>query len=233
MDAPKSTRNVETGSCLYNVNEVRARIKVCGTGHDVEGCSAAAQVVGRQGVGVAGYETFGPFTVPATQAPNDQRTLDMQASQVQEFWKEVESTVTGLSEACGCYIFAIRAGPGITPWYVGRSTTAFKRECFQPGKKVIYQEAYNEVRRGSPVLVLVARMTEGGKFSRGRLALREAEFVERVLMHRAWSRNPKLKNVSGLGLARELRIPGLLNSGPGAPSDGARLLRRTLGVRVG
>ncbi|MDE0440870.1 MAG: hypothetical protein OXL38_01995 [Gammaproteobacteria bacterium] len=156
--------------------------------------------------------------------------LDLEARRVREFWADVEDGTTSLSEGRGCYIFAIKAGRGITPWYVGVSTTGFKRECFQPPKQVIYQKAYNEVRRGKPVLILVARVTEGGRLSRRMLDGREAGFVETTLMHRAWSRNPKLKNVSGLAVARQLKIPGLLNSEPGAPSVGAQLLSTTLGA---
>ena len=79
--------------------------------------------------------------------------------------------------------------------------------------------------------MLVARLTAGGKLSKAILGEPEANFVERQLILRAWSGNRKLKNVSGLGFARRLEIPGMLNSGPGAPSDGAKLLRLTLGIR--
>ena len=182
-------------------------------------------------IGLIGYETFGPFEVPKSKAPNGQRTLVLQARRIRNFWMEVDSRVVGLSEARGCYIFAIRAGKGITPWYVGQSTTGFKNECFQPQKREAYQNAYNEVRKGTPVLVLVARLTTGGMLSKAILGEQEANFVETQLILRAWSANRRLKNVSGLGLARRLKVPGMLNSGPGAPSDGAQLLRRTLGIR--
>ena len=181
---------------------------------------------------MARYDTYGPFEVPRTQAANGQRTLDLEARRRGEFWQQVEDDAPGLSAGRGCYIFALKAGRGITPWYVGVSTTGFVNECFQPQKQVIYQSAYNEVRKGKPVLVLVARMTEGGRLSKGRLGSREAGFVERTLMHRAWSRNPKLKNVTGLAMARQLKIPGLLNTDPGAPSEGVQLLRGTLGIRA-
>ena len=177
-----------------------------------------------------GYETFGPFEVPASQAPNGSRTLALRPRRIAAFWTEVDSGEPGMSEARGCYIFAIRAGGGITPWYVGLSTTGFKNECFQADKREYYRDAYNEVRRGTPVLVLVARLTTGGRLSKANLEEREARFVESQLILKAWSANPRLKNVSGLGFARRLRIPGMLNSGRGAPSDGAQLLRSTLGI---
>jgi len=182
---------------------------------------------------MARYDTFGPFEVPRCKAGNGQRSLDLQARQLRKFWAEVEVETSGLSEGRGCYIFAIKAGRGMTPWYVGRSTTGFKRECFQAPKQNTYQNAYNEIRRGKPVLVLVARMTQTGRLSRGTLEKREADFVETTLMHRAWSRNPRLKNVNGLAIARQLTIPGLLNPEPGAPSRGAQLLRATLSAGPG
>jgi len=38
----------------------------------------------------------------------------------------------------GGYIFAIRAGKGFTPWYVGQAKKSFKQEIFTPHKKDIY-----------------------------------------------------------------------------------------------
>ena len=81
------------------------------------------------------------------------------------------------------------------------------------------------------MLVLVARLTDGGKLSQAHPHEREMAFVERALILRAWSRNPDLKNVSGLGVPRSLTIPGLFNTSPGAPSEGAQLLRAILGIR--
>ena len=98
---------------------------------------------------MARYETYGPFEVPAAQAPNGQRALDLEARRVREFWLEVEYLVEGLSYSRGCYIFAISAGGGVKPWYVGVSTTGFRKECFQAQKKVIYQDAYNKFVKGS------------------------------------------------------------------------------------
>ena len=147
------------------------------------------------------YETYGPFEVPRSQAANRQRALDLQAPSVRRFWQGVDDGTLSLSEGRGCYIFAIKAGRGITPGYVGVSTTGFKRECFQPTKKVIYQDAYNEVRRGTPVLVLVVRMTAGGSLSMGRLSKSEADFVETTLMHRAWFRNPELRHPAATSTA--------------------------------
>ena len=50
----------------------------------------------------------------------------------------------GLSDACGCYVFAVRAGKGYTPYYVGRAEkSSILNESLNPsniGK-------YNDVMR--------------------------------------------------------------------------------------
>ena len=55
-----------------------------------------------------------------------------------EFW--VNQDVAHLSEKEGCYIFALRAGMGHTPWYVGKAGTGasgggFKQEIFTTDKR--------------------------------------------------------------------------------------------------
>lgn len=173
------------------------------------------------------YDTYGPFEIPRTRTRG--RLLpDFNARTLRGFWTEVSNEKLGLSNARGCYVFAISAGGGIRPWYVGQSKTGFRQECFQPTKKVIYTEVCAAIERGKPVLILVARLTSTGNFMRGRLRDDEASFVERMLMLQALSSNPDLKNVAGLAHAKQLRIPGLLNSPKGTQGPGARLLRRTL-----
>ena len=174
------------------------------------------------------YETYGPFEIPRKRGAAGRLHSDLESASLKQFWADVESTEKDLSRARGCYVFATRAGRGIKPWYVGQSKTGFRNECFQPQKKVIYQEVCNEVVRGKPILVLVARLTRTGRFMRGRLKDDEATFLERILMLQALSNNSALKNTAGLASARRLQVPGLLNSPLGAPSAGARLLRQVL-----
>ena len=78
------------------------------------------------------YDVFGPFKIPRTE--NRQR-VDRRG--LRDFWNEVETLRQrneSLASASGCYIFAIRAGKGAKPWYVGQATKTFRQECFTPHK---------------------------------------------------------------------------------------------------
>lgn len=175
------------------------------------------------------YHTFGPFIVPRKASPYGNKVLDSSAGSINAFWNTVEKRRRGLSAARGCYIFAIRAGGGIKPWYVGQSKTGFRNECFQPAKVNHYHDVVNNNVRGTPLLIFVARHTSGNNLSTT-LSRKEANFVEQYLINFALWNNPALKNVKNTSYLRTLQIPGLLNNPSGKPSAGATLLHRTLGV---
>ena len=75
------------------------------------------------------YETYGEFEVPREQLKG-KKALNLTKETLNNFWNMVDQKRAGLSGACGCYIFAIKAGKGRTPWYVGQSKGPFKDECF-------------------------------------------------------------------------------------------------------
>ena len=174
------------------------------------------------------YYTFGPFTVPRKGGAGRKKVLDSSREAINRFWEGVEDTIPRLSTACGCYIFAMRAGKGITPWYVGQSKTGFKKECFSPTKIIYYHDVINDISKGTPVLILLARHTQGNKIS-GSVAENEANFVEQYIIGLALGKNPNLRNIKNTKFLRRLQIPGALNNPPGKPDDGAMLLRQTLG----
>lgn len=175
------------------------------------------------------YHTFGPFIIPRRTSPSGNKVLDSSAESISAFWDVVDKKRRQLSTACGCYIFAIRAGGGIKPWYVGQSKTGFRNECFQPSKVNHYHDIVNNSLKGTPVLIFVARHTTAGNLSTT-LSIREANFVEQYLISFALWNNPALKNIKNTSYLRTLQIPGILNNPTGKPSAGAALLQRTLGV---
>ena len=83
--------------------------------------------------------------------------------------------------ARGCYIFGVKAGRGITPWYVGQSKTGFKNECFATTKINHYHDVINVTSRGTPVLILLARYTQGNNIART-VAQDEANFIEQYMI---------------------------------------------------
>ena len=172
------------------------------------------------------YDVFGPFEFPRTKS---RRRVDR--SSLGNFWEEVEALRQkneGLASASGCYIFGIRAGKGAKPWYVGQATKTFRQECFTPHKLVHYNEVLTE-RKGTPILLLLARMTPTGRFARN-LGAREADWTERLLIHHCLSANDDLLNVRGTAFSAEVIIPGLLNSPRARPSKEATDLRCLLSL---
>jgi hypothetical protein len=69
------------------------------------------------------------------------------------FWELVGDS---LADAKGCYLFAVRAGQGTRPVYVGRATRTFRQECFTPDKLLKLTNAMMAYRKGNPVLFLIA-----------------------------------------------------------------------------
>lgn len=53
--------------------------------------------------------------------------IDRSAKSKRTFWSVTEQNEDGISNACGCYIFAIRAGRGITPYYIGLAEPSHSR----------------------------------------------------------------------------------------------------------
>lgn len=83
--------------------------------------------------------------------------------------------------------------------------------------------------KGTPVLFLIARMTPTGRLAK-KVEEREANFVERKLIHDAVNANPKLKNIHHATFMRTMRIPGVLNSRRGKRSDAVKSLMAVLNL---
>lgn len=134
-----------------------------------------------------------------------------------EFWDRVDSGVEdGLSGAIGCYIFSIRAGKGVLPWYVGLAIKqSFRRECFTSHKLVHYSNAIAG-RKGTPLLTLIPKYTPSGKLVRPTgSSHRDVEFLEAMLISNCLRRNKDLSNKKDTKFLREMVVPGLLNTPKG------------------
>ena len=155
------------------------------------------------------YQILGPFALPTTA----DRELDFSLEARKMFWcnAEAETGYEELRMGRGCYLYAIRAGKGIRPWYVGQSKGPFLNEVFAPSKLEHYQAAHESYQRGTSILFLIARLTPGRKLMKGKLSEDEAKFVERRLIISAYRENRRLRNVHQVKYAKELVIPGLFN----------------------
>lgn len=170
------------------------------------------------------FGAYGPFEIR-----RNGRLVSRDKADKRAFWDGVEEGNEGLSEACGCYVFVIHG----RAWYVGLAERqSFKHECFSAHKIVQYNEALQAVT-GPPSLILVAKATPGNRFakpsSRGHADIR---LLENLLVGSALGRNPQLQNVKGTKLLREMRVPGVLNTGRGqARSAAVQSLKKALGIK--
>lgn len=158
----------------------------------------------------------GPFEVRTTKL-NAGRTITTE--NVKVFWEEHPDEAW----LRGCYVFAMRAGRGLTPGYVGKATKTFKQEVFTPQKVMKYQQFLARYRRGAPVMFFI----EAPK-KRGLANGRHIAGLEAFLIQVAAAANSELLNVQGTKEA-DWSIQGVLRS-KGKPSKEARALKRTLNL---
>jgi hypothetical protein len=174
------------------------------------------------------YEIYGPFEIEQS----DQRLIPSRRRDHRAFWERVEEEEPGLSDACGCYVFGVRAGGGIRVWYVGQAQKQpFGIECLSASKINAYNEAVFETDKGTPVLFLLPRLTPKGRFCRttnSHGGHTDIGFLEDYLLASALRTNPRLKNIKGTKYLQSLHVAGLINPKPGKPGNSAILLRDAL-----
>jgi len=103
------------------------------------------------------FEIYGPYDVP-----RNGRWVSRSRADKHEFWNVVEEDAESLSDACGCYVFAIRG----RAWYVGLAERqSFCDECFSGHKVLQYNEALQSVS-GNPSLHFIAKVTPGNRITR-------------------------------------------------------------------
>lgn len=171
------------------------------------------------------FDTQGPIEVP-------RNVLGLKAKVAAKFWAEANERLNpGLPEACGCYVFAIRAGKGARPWYVGKAEKqSFRNECFNPTNRIKFHELL-EGRKGTPLLYFYPKMNDSGmKFASVRKTGNSSIiFLENMLIGMALERNSNLLNVSNTKMLKNLIVPGLINSGKGKLKTSAKDLKMLMG----
>lgn len=136
-----------------------------------------------------------------------------------------------LSQACGCYIFALRAGTGYTPYYIGQSCkNSLTEEAFNPSNMGKYNDIIAE-SKGTPIIFLIPLLTPKGKFrkqtSRNR-KLPSVDFLERWLIGEALKKNENLKNNKETMFLKNIHVIGIFNARHGEATSDSRELKRVL-----
>ncbi|WP_156629564.1 hypothetical protein [Methylobacterium sp. Leaf85] len=169
------------------------------------------------------FDTYGPYEI-------NHENRDCHVSQL-SFWRDIGSVYEGLSGAIGCYVFGIRYGHKIRPWYVGMTVAkdGFKGEIFQKHKTDIYTECMGK-QRGAPVMFLLPLIQDNtGKYSQARSSKKkDIAWLEITLMGFAFRQNPEISNVRDMNFLRNIEVLGLLGTRRGRPFREAQEIRRTL-----
>src|ERR1700737_2616390 len=168
------------------------------------------------------FEVWGPFKVPPS--TRGSKHVDDDRLGLRDFWEHVVGQ--SLGESKGCYVFAMRAGKGMTPVYVGRAIRQdFRRECFAFHKLWILTRALADYKRGTPLLFLVTR-TKG----KGKTNIKAIRDMEEFLIQNGRVRNPDLQNVK-LTKEPSWGIAGDFGSPRGKPTSSAVKFRKLLGIQ--
>jgi hypothetical protein len=164
------------------------------------------------------YTIHGPFKVPFVIKPAA-RSVRVP----RDFWNQDEASK--LRDRCGVYVLGMRAGRGIVPYYVGKTTNSFEKECFQPTKLLKYDDALAEYRRGRPVIFFIARPVR-----RGQVKGKEIKQIEDFLIQVASAKNPELLNIKGKNKPK-WAIAGVIRGTAGQPSTEAKEFRGMMGLQ--
>jgi len=160
------------------------------------------------------YSVHGPFKI-ARHSGN----VDRNPKVKREFWERVAKEDSCLPAGCGCYLFAVQAGRGIKPWYIGMAEKqSFENECFSSHKLNIYNDVLAK-GTGTPIIFLIAKRTKKNKLAHpSKRRHPSSKFLESMLIGIALDRNTNLMNIHKTKFAKEMTVPGLINSPEGAPT---------------
>jgi len=161
------------------------------------------------------YDVQGPFAI-------DKSVLLHGKTNLPEFWEAgKQSDVAG---RVGVYVFCLRAGKGITPYYVGKSEKAFRTEAFTDRNRLKYTQALDGYKRCTPVMFFVVRPIKKGQIGS------EIHDLEEALIHLGYTKNPQIKNINRLPADEPTwSIGGVLRS-KGHRTDAARAFRKAMGM---
>ena len=151
--------------------------------------------------------------------------------------EDAEKAKKGLSNSCGCYVFAIRAAKGIVPWYVGQANrTTLLKEALNASNREKYNTVFDKqaIKNGTPVLFLLPKVTTTGnhfaKPTNASSGYASVNFLEDWLIACALQKNSKMINNKKTFFLRKLHITGLFNANHGEATTPSSALRRTLGL---
>lgn len=170
------------------------------------------------------FDVAGPFEIKRY---GTKRNISKES--LKDLEQQMEAWEEGLADACGCYIFAKRAGGGIIPWYVGQACRSpMLKEALNAENITKYNDVLDE--KGTPLLFVIPARTKTLKLrkrpdSKGLPAI---TFLERWLIATAIDKNPDLKNNMETRFLRGLHVVGIFNAKKGESTAASQELTKAL-----
>jgi hypothetical protein len=161
------------------------------------------------------FQVNGPFDLPV------RKKGFMTPNEVDNFW---DNEVKDVADQIGCYVFAVRASRGYTPYYVGQTTKTFRDEALSDRNLQNFVQPVLNERVGTGVLFLLSLPTKKGPKNK-----KHIKELEIFLIQQAYMVNPDLKNTHGTKLP-EWGIRGVYRGGQGNRAEKARDLMTCLGL---
>ncbi|MBV1712699.1 MAG: hypothetical protein KUA37_11970 [Desulfomicrobium sp.] len=172
------------------------------------------------------FSPYGSFVIPK----QEKGLISTDRDELKKFWKNVEEEAEGLSSAIGIYIFSIRAGKGMRPWYVGKTENAgFFKECFQPHKINHYNYCIAK-RKGTPLLTFIPKLTQADNLAQpnGR-PQKDISSLEKMLIGACLQKNKDLVNARDTKIFRDMVVHGYLNNPQGGVKNSVKEFKKLIG----
>jgi hypothetical protein len=165
------------------------------------------------------FEVHGPFEVPV----EPKKRGKMIARDLSDFWMRVGD----MRQRRGVYIFAMRAGRGYTPIYVGKAAKRpFEDEALglhQRGNH--YNPALLEYEKGSPIMFFIVHPSSHGPINK-----RLIDQIETFMIDVASAKNPGLSNVRKRQV-HKWRICGVVRGKRGEATWSTGALKKAVGLK--
>jgi hypothetical protein len=162
------------------------------------------------------FETKGPYTLPVG------KKRWMTPDEIDSFWNGIPE----IADKIGCYIFAVRASRGFTPYYVGKTTKSFRNEALSSRNQTEFIQPTLYDRAGGAVLFLLTLPTNKGPKNK-----KHIKELELFLIQQASLVNEDLKNTHGTK-PPDWGIRGVYRGGQGNRAQNAKELMICLGLDI-
>lgn len=161
----------------------------------------------------------GPFEIPCIKSKLGNNSSDiLDTDRIRVFWEKIVGSHekgANVGSKDGIYVFAVKAGKGHTPWYIGKATKSLEKEAFTPHKNNKYNEVISNVN-GTPVMFFLTSNKPKTRNLPNPLIVR----IEKDLIRQGIAKNPKLMNkqnakdktawrVAGKGLKKFKNMMGI------------------------